>query len=167
MPTRAYPDDRQDEPVQLTLSQFVQEASEYFLNMTNSRDDEQTFLKFILAGRRGLQREEQRSITLNMTQGQPNIRDITVTRDYDSLIGTTKTLPYLVPLTVWPVPSFRDTLTANNHVTSVAHDHNVSLYQIYASLFSFSFSSILNPMLGKSYIRAHALHSQRCPWKGR
>lgn len=129
MPMRPYPDDREDEPVQFTLSQFVRQAARYFIQMKNTQDpdDEQTFLKFVLAGRRGLEREEQRSVTLNVTQGQSDIEDVTTTRDYDSLIGTTKTLPYLVPLTVWPVPSFRDTLTASNHVTSIAYDRNVSL----------------------------------------
>ena len=127
MPMRAYPDDREDDPVQLTLSEFVEEGAEYYRQVGESEDDDMTFLKFVLAGRRGLDLEEQRTITLNVTQGQPDIRNITATRDYDSLIGTTKTLPYLVPLTVWPVPSFRDTLKTSNHVTSIAYDGNVSL----------------------------------------
>ena len=63
--------------------------------------------------------EEQRTITLDVTQGQSDIWNITTTRDYDSLIETTKTLPYLVPLTVWPIPSFRDTLKTSNHVTYI------------------------------------------------
>lgn len=126
MPIRAYPDDREDNPVQLTLSEFVQEGAEYYHHVGDSDNDDLTFLKFILAGRRGLDLEEQRTITLNVTQGQPDIRNVTTTRDYDSLIGTTKTLPYLVPLTVWPVPSFRDTLKTSNHVMSIAYDGNVS-----------------------------------------
>ncbi|KAG9308264.1 hypothetical protein JVU11DRAFT_12151 [Chiua virens] len=123
MPMRLYPDDREPEPVQLTLSEFVREASGYYNAIGNhNRDDELEFLKFVLAGRRGLQLNDQRSITVNAIQGQPDIDRVTATHDYDSLIGTTQTLPYLVALTVWPVPSFRDTLKSNNHVTSIAYN---------------------------------------------
>lgn len=126
MAMRAYPDDREVNPVQLTLSEFVEEAVPYYTASQNgNRDDELKFLKFALAGRRGLDLNNQRSITLNPIQGLRNIDQITASRDYDSLIGTTKTLPYRVPLTVWPIPSFRDTLKSNNHVTSVAFDSQV------------------------------------------
>jgi hypothetical protein len=149
---RAYPDDRADEPVQLTLSEFIQEGAEYYHRIGDSDDDDLTFLKFVLAGRRGLDMEEQQSITLNVTQGQPDIRNVTTTRDYDSLIGTTKTLPYLVPLTVWPIPSFRDTLKTSNHVTSIAYDGNVS--------------SMPSPWWGRALHLMHAsremLHMCRC-----
>ncbi|KAG8214946.1 hypothetical protein J3R82DRAFT_10136 [Butyriboletus roseoflavus] len=121
-----YPDDREDEPVQLTLSEFIQEGVGYYNRLGRSDNDDLTFLKFILAGRRGLDLDEQRTITLNVTQAEPDILHATMTRDYDSLIGTTRTLPYLVPLTVWPIPSFRDMLKMSNHVTSVAYDRNVS-----------------------------------------
>ncbi|KAG8218047.1 hypothetical protein J3R82DRAFT_3387 [Butyriboletus roseoflavus] len=119
-----YPDDREDEPVQLTLSEFIQEGVGYYNRLGRSDNDDLTFLKFILAGRRGLDLDKQRTITLNVTQAEPDILRATTTRDYDSLIGTTRTLPYLVPLTVWPIPSFRDTLKMSNHVTSVAYDRN-------------------------------------------
>jgi hypothetical protein len=104
MAIRAYPDDREVNPVQLTLSEFVEEAVPYYTASQNgNRDNELKFLKFTLAGRRGLDLNDQRSITLNPIQGLRNIDQITASRDYDSLIGTTKTLPYRVPLTVWPV----------------------------------------------------------------
>ncbi|KAH0826430.1 hypothetical protein J3R83DRAFT_5408 [Lanmaoa asiatica] len=124
MPVRLYPDDREPEPVQLTLSEFVREASRYYTAIANNnRDDELKFLKFVLAGRRGLDLNHQRSITINAIQGQPDIQNVTATRDYDSLIGTTQSLPYLVSLTVWPVPSFRDTLKSNNHITALAYNN--------------------------------------------
>lgn len=125
---RIYPDDREAAPVQLTLSEFVEEAVPYYTALgEGNREDELKFLKFVLAGRRGLELHNQRSITLNPIQGLRNIEHITTSRDFDSLIGTTKTLPYSVPLTVWPIPSFRDTLKSNNHVTSVAFDNQVRL----------------------------------------
>lgn len=127
MPSRPYPDDRSDEPDQLVLSEFVEEAARYYRRMARSRDDELKFLKFILAGRRGLELETQDTITLNVMQGQPDIHNATVTRDFDSLIGTTKTLPYRVALTIWPVPSFRDTLATNNHINSLAIDDQVGI----------------------------------------
>ncbi|KAI6009140.1 hypothetical protein EDC04DRAFT_2610733 [Pisolithus marmoratus] len=85
-----------------------------------TREDELKFLKFILAGRDGVELQDQRNVTLNVLQGLPDISQVAVTHDYDSLISTTKTLPYIMPLTVWPSPSFRDTLKVNNHVTALA-----------------------------------------------
>ncbi|KAH9011919.1 hypothetical protein EDB85DRAFT_2159465, partial [Lactarius pseudohatsudake] len=38
------------------------------------------------------------------------------TRDFDSAIGVTRNLPYTSPFNVYPVASFRDTLTKSNHV---------------------------------------------------
>lgn len=109
----------------MTLSEFIAEAVRYHGEKDNGHNEEHKFLKFVLAGRRGLALEDQCTITLNVTQGQADIRNVTMTRDYDSLIGTTKTLPYSVALTVWPIPSFRDTITANNHITSVAFNMQV------------------------------------------
>lgn len=128
MALRAYPDDREHNPVQLTLLQFVDEGIRYYEAIKGgSKEDELTFLKFILAGRRGLDINDQDNITLNVSQGLPDIRGVNATRDFDSLIGTTKTLPYSVPVTIWPAPSFRDTLTTNSHVTAIALDNEVCL----------------------------------------
>lgn len=137
MAMRPYPDDREVQPVQLTFSEFTQEATRYYTSM-DSLEDEHKFLKFVLAGRCGLDLEDQYTVTVNATQGQRDIIRPTITRDYDSLIGTTKTLPYSVALTVWPVPNFRDTLTTNNHITSIAFDQRVShLWHSLSSLLNF------------------------------
>ena len=127
MPTRLYPDDREANPDQLTFREFVQEACQLYQAIEDGdQDDELTFLKFVLAGHRGLDPMSQCSITINALQGIPDIQDIRVTHDFDSLIGLTRTLPYLVPLMVWPVPPFRETLKVNNHVMAVAINSEVS-----------------------------------------
>ena len=115
------------------------------------------FLKFILAGRRGLDIDIQRNITLNVCQGLPDILQITATRDFDSLIGTTKTLPYSVPFTVWPAPSFRDTLTANNHVTAIASDNQVG--QLISTLLSSHYR-----FLRVIHLMSPCTRFPICPW---
>ena len=123
-----YPDDREHNPVQLTLRQFIDEALHYYNAIVDgTNDDMLRFLKFVLASCHGLDLDTQRNITLNTCQALSDITEVTSTRNFDSLIGTTKTLPYRVPFTVWPAPSFRDMLTANNHVTAIAINNQVSL----------------------------------------
>lgn len=46
-------------------------------------------------------------------------------RDVDSVIGTSRDLPFTTSIAIFPVPSFVDTLKKNNKVT-VAIDHQVS-----------------------------------------
>ena len=45
------------------------------------------------------------------------IGDYQLFRDIDSAIGVTQDLPFRRPLAIFPLPSFRDTLTQDNHVT--------------------------------------------------
>lgn len=42
---------------------------------------------------------------------------ITATRDYDSVLGWSDELAYNMPLTVWPVPPFNETLTRDVHLS--------------------------------------------------
>ena len=124
---RPYPDNRECNPIQLSLHQFVDKGISYYNAIEDGSHVQRIkFLKLILAGRDGLDLDTQRNITLNVCQGLDDIADVTTTRDFDSLIGTTKTLPYSVPLMVWPVPSFRETLKNNSHVTAIALDDEVS-----------------------------------------
>ena len=127
MAMRTYPDDRERTPIQMSLRQFVNKGIAYFNAIQDgSHIERMSFLKFILAGRKGLDLDTQRNVTLNVCQGLDEITQVTTTRDFDSLIRTTRTLPYSAPLTVWPAPPFRDTLTKNNHVTAIAFDNEVS-----------------------------------------
>lgn len=67
------------------------------------------FLKVVLCGRW--------PGCLNARQGAhvPRVRDCMISRDFDFLIGITDSLPYTIPLEIFPVPSFRDTLTHSVH----------------------------------------------------
>ena len=105
------------EPQTLSLQQFVQRSLEFFQELEHSQTGFDNFLKFTLAGR--LQEgESQRRVLVNPRHGG-TILDrscCTLTGDFDSLIGFTDTLPLKVPLAVYPVPSFKDTLSKTIHL---------------------------------------------------
>ena len=69
-------------------------------------------------------------LVLNVAQGVQPIRreDCKITRDVDSVIVITDTLPYTDPLAVFPIPSFRDTLTDDVHLKGAAFITEVSRY---------------------------------------
>lgn len=74
MPMRLYPDDCEENPVQLTLQDFINEGLEYYEAVAQGdQNDKLKFLKFMLAGRRGLDLNNQHSIMLNVPQGIPDI----------------------------------------------------------------------------------------------
>lgn len=128
MPTLHYPDDHSNYPVHLTLFEFVDEAIKYYKTMSQERtlNDERKFLKFLLAGRRGLYREEQDTIALDMLRGPESIQEVTMTRDFDVLFGTTRSLPYTSALTAWPISPLTDTLAMQDHNNHPALDIHVS-----------------------------------------
>lgn len=130
MAQRLYPDDRAAEPDQRTFREFVTEARDlYRASIAPEREpnSELKFLKFVLAGRRGMHLEDQTDVSLNTAQGLPPFRRVTVTRDYDSLIGITRGLPYRVPMAIWPVPPFRDVLKQNAHILASVWVDGVSV----------------------------------------
>jgi hypothetical protein len=49
------------------------------------------------------------------------------TGDFDSAVGQTSNLPFTTSLGVFPIPSFQDTLTKNNHCKGVAYDSHVCI----------------------------------------
>lgn len=55
-------------------------------------------------------------VSLNARQGLDHPISPELTRDFDSAIGITDDLPYTSPFNVYPISSFRDTLTKPNHV---------------------------------------------------
>ena len=57
-----------------------------------------------------------RRVSLNARQGLDHPISPGLTRDFDSAIGITDNLPYTSPFNVYPISSFRDTLTKPNHV---------------------------------------------------
>jgi hypothetical protein len=77
------------------------------------------FLNLALAGRwkRGNQHYR---VTINPFQDcYANAalgNDISITRDFDSLIGITTNLPLTCTLAMYPVPNFQDSLRRSNHL---------------------------------------------------
>lgn len=72
------------------------------------------FIRFLLAGHMGSGNQ----VFINSRQGAQSLaeNDFVVMRDIDSAIGISKDLPFVVPIGIFPVPSFRDTLKVDNHV---------------------------------------------------
>jgi hypothetical protein len=103
-----YPDEDLPE-LQLSLRQFVAIAG-----VLHAREqDSDAFVRFVLAGRWKGHR-----IFINSRQdaAAPPKGQYIFRRDFDSAIGVTRDLPFIVPLAVFPVASFRDTLTTDNHI---------------------------------------------------
>lgn len=108
--------DYPDEPLelcQMMLEDFVKTSQ--FLDDQPTVDDVD-FVRFNLAGRferNGLKTR----IAINSRQGN-DIRGKILHRrsDIDSVIGVSRDLPFVVPLAVFPLSSFRDTLTETNHL---------------------------------------------------
>ncbi|KAH9926071.1 hypothetical protein B0H21DRAFT_700840 [Amylocystis lapponica] len=112
-----YPDE--DLPVtQLSLSQFVNRGKQ-MLSDLSVQDRVDPFVRFMLAGRDFEDGEETR-VYVNVRQGidplQPG--EYSLTRDYDSLIGITRTLPFACTLQFYPFPPMDEALTAkdNSHM---------------------------------------------------
>ena len=86
------------------------------------------FIKLMLTGRVKHQFSDCRVI-LNAWHGaaQNAPGDITVTGDFDSLIGFTNNLPFLAPINILPIPLFNWTLTKNVHVLAPYTDRDVSV----------------------------------------
>lgn len=120
-----YPDDRDQNPTQLSLEQFCHKANRLYAALQNSSDAKEAehatrFNQFVLAGRTRNRHGVPGHVTLNACQGLLEIEELTVTRDYDSLIGISKDLPFTHHLELLPVPPFKLTLKTPNHVNSTA-----------------------------------------------
>jgi hypothetical protein len=106
------PPDEDLPAIQVSLSEFVSAAEQMF-----RPDQLENFLRFVLAGR--LQSNDKLArIFLNARQGAlaPPISEFRVYRDIDSVIGITQDLPFRLPMAIFPLASFRDTLTDDNHL---------------------------------------------------
>ncbi len=74
----------------------------------------------------GFQTDERIAVNPRMDGRVPPLEDLILTRDYDSAIGITQTLPFTRPLSVYPVPPFSETLKKDNHVSHVMPHASVS-----------------------------------------
>ncbi|KAG2064082.1 hypothetical protein BDR04DRAFT_1162939 [Suillus decipiens] len=98
--------------IQVSLSEFVSAAEQMFMP-----DQLDNFLRFVLAGR--LQHHDNHArIFINARQGAlaPPISEYQLYRDVDSVIGITRDLPFQLPMAIFPLASFRDSLTEDNHL---------------------------------------------------
>lgn len=162
MPTPAYPDDREEQAVQLTFEEFVSKARELYVHMQDhtlsSQQEAQAannFYRFVLAGRTRINNIP-RHITVNACQGLNQPLHLEITRDYDSLIGATVDLPYTMHLALSPVPPFKDVLYKPNHVKSIAF-RDVSRWCPLIMASSHSTSNVGSDIAG-----SHVQHSQLC-----
>jgi hypothetical protein len=125
-----YPDEIND-LAQLTMEQFVGH-SQHLFKQFKDLPSEVDFIRFVLAGRVGRQATEepdQCRVTLNCLQGLPPLPQTRISRDLDSAIGVSCTLPYTSALAIWPIPPFKEMLTKDNHAQS--HAYNAQVRPIY------------------------------------
>ncbi|KAG1838781.1 hypothetical protein F4604DRAFT_1600041 [Suillus subluteus] len=118
-----YPDETID-LAQLTMSEFVGHSRHLFTQMQDDQT-ELDFIRFVLAARVGPLADEELDrcqVRLNCLQGILPLPEPDVTRDLDSVIGVSDTLPYTSTLSIWPLPPFKETLKKDNHVKSRAYD---------------------------------------------
>lgn len=133
--TEAYPDEELEQDT-YTLCEFndkVQALLEEFEHHKNPSD----LVRFILAGR-DMQPDgsgRRACIDIHMdpsTKVSPE--EIETSRDYDSFIGCSRNLPFRKAISVYPVPSFRDTLTSDNHMVCPDFDNMVSQFHLMQTL---------------------------------
>ncbi|KAG2366150.1 hypothetical protein BDR07DRAFT_1480390 [Suillus spraguei] len=108
---------------QLTMKEleFVGHSRHLFMQMQDDDQAELDFIHFVLAARVGPLADEelnQCQVRLNCLQGIPPLPETNITRDLDSVIGVSDTLPYTSALSIWPPPPFKETLKKDNHVKS-------------------------------------------------
>jgi hypothetical protein len=98
--------------LQLTLREFVLASQNVF-----ALQDCDAFIRFVLAGRI-CNNGQQGRIFINARQGAaaPSKGNYQQRGDVDSAIGITRGLPFNVPLAIFPLAPFRDTLTKDNHI---------------------------------------------------
>ncbi|EKM49397.1 uncharacterized protein PHACADRAFT_106860 [Phanerochaete carnosa HHB-10118-sp] len=109
-----YPDEQLPTDT-LSIQEFVDLASRTLSGGLRIPD----FVNLVLAGR---ELRDGGQICLDMDVfkdcvSPADIDTVEVTRDFDSVIGITTTLPFQAPLSIYPVANFRDSLTKTNHLS--------------------------------------------------
>jgi hypothetical protein len=112
-----YPDEALDS-LQLSLTDYVSIARALFPSESESDQDPNAFIRFVLAGRLDIDARHFR-VSINAKQGAlpPPFGKYQLFGDVDSVIGVTRDLPFRRPFAIFPLPYFRDTLTKDNHIT--------------------------------------------------
>jgi len=98
--------------LQLTLREFVLACQ----NLSALQDSD-AFIRFVLAGRI-CSNGQQGRVFVNARQGAaaPSKGRYQLRSDVDTAVGLTRDLPYDVPLAIFPLAPFRETLTKDNHM---------------------------------------------------
>jgi hypothetical protein len=119
-PMPRYPDEYLPS-VQMSLQQFCDKA-EALLNLSVD-----AFVRFVLSGRFCDDDGIMFRATVNARDGAriPQLGDYNLQRDIDSAIGITHDLPFTVPMAIFPLASFTDTLKKNNHIQGPANARDV------------------------------------------
>ncbi|KAI6115495.1 hypothetical protein EDD16DRAFT_1708646 [Pisolithus croceorrhizus] len=114
-----YPNDRDLLTPPLSLSQFVNIAHQ----LGTRPDGANKHVQFVMASRQN-QRGTQYIVRVNPLMDEPDINpdDFTFIHDYDSIIGFSDNLPFRVPLGIFLVPPFNETLKKESHITGLAYD---------------------------------------------
>lgn len=135
---RGYPDDRESNPIQMSFHAFCLKADALYVHLqedTATEADEafaaKEFYRFVLAGRSRTNENESCHVTLNACEDLPQNIQYEVSRDYDSVIGLSRDLPYNNHLELTPVPPFIYTLKMNNHMDGIAYSAVSSLHPSY------------------------------------
>ena len=113
--------------IQLSLKSFVSIAQGLFSR--GFPGDYEDFTRFVLTGRI-LDGEQVHRVFLNARQGSdaPAKEKYEVQHDLDSVVGSSQDLPYTVSMAIFPLASFRDTLTKDNHLTYTLPGCEVCFY---------------------------------------
>lgn len=113
--------------VTLSLREFNATACQ----LLDQADDQLPFVRFVLAGRMATHAGEMR-VNIDPTKNLTPMTDVPtiVSRDYDSIIGVSDNLPYCTPLSFYPFPNFKQSLSKTNHLTHpVRQAVSVSLHR--------------------------------------
>ncbi|TFY75450.1 hypothetical protein EWM64_g8562 [Hericium alpestre] len=119
-------DDGQDMDDEKATVSFIKEAGhlfEEFRVVNQNREpltaafNAQRFIRYVLAGR-SLNDNGQtvNRLIVNPRMGHVVNPQFEIMRDYDSIIGVDKQIPYTIPLAIFPVPPFSETLKKKNHI---------------------------------------------------
>ncbi|KAG6370137.1 hypothetical protein JVT61DRAFT_12439 [Boletus reticuloceps] len=162
-----YPDDRDQNAAQLSLEQFCHKANQLYVALQNSSDEEEAehakrFTQFVLAGRTRNRHGVPGHITVNACQGLVDIDEFKVTRDYDSLIGISKDLPFTTHLELMPVPPYKLTLSSPNHLNGTAIENNVQQLVPMHTIPNFAFAKVTNRSVVRVFLpRMYRLRETR------
>lgn len=112
------PPDQQLPIISRSLQEFNCEAKAILYGPGDAFSRRSAFVRYCLAGI-ATQDDEDVRIKIDPMRDCVTSADhpFTVTRDFDSLIGITRNLPFTQPVAFYPVPPFCETMVDSNHMT--------------------------------------------------